>query len=58
MKCIINIQNKMVEKRYFHPVDKQFVKKEVYFDFMFGSDYLSSELQSSIREYKESLIQN
>jgi hypothetical protein len=48
----------MKEKRYFHPVDKQFVKKEVYFDFMFGSDYLSSELKGSIREYKESLIQD
>ena len=48
----------MKEKRYFHPVDKQFVKKEVYFDFMFSSDYLSSELKGSIREYKESLIQD
>lgn len=40
-------------KRYFHPVDKEFVSKEVYFDYMFGSEYLNSDLKGSIQEYKD-----
>jgi len=41
-------------KRYFlHPAEKEYVSKEVYFEFLFGSDYLSSDLKGSIKEYKD-----
>tara|TARA_R110000796_G_scaffold130366_1_gene245994 strand:+ start:1290 stop:1433 length:144 start_codon:yes stop_codon:yes gene_type:complete len=39
-------------KKYYHPEDEKFVEKEIYFDFLFGSEYLSDELKGNIETYK------